>query len=1011
MQTQLVNGSASVAAQIAAPNHPASVAVNLKSKAVYRDDTSTPNLPNEADLRQSLLRIISEKTGYPLNAVNLDMDIEADLGIDSIKRVEILGAVQDLYPDLPQVELETLAELRTFNQAITLLRPADSIPEQSAPAESGPDQSAAKPAKVGIQAEAQVETAPKAKMDPLQREANHSIKRRAVQLQFLPKPDWIERTPPPGAVTLLTDNGSPLTVQLAEALQAKGWKVVVLRFPNSLVKRQVMLPKAIERVSLSSLTADHLCQQVKKIEARYGAIAVLIHLDPSANLANINQDNQAKQPCTIRITTCLQQVFLLAKYLQPSLTQAAAAGFAGFFTVTHLDGELGLSPTAEFHPVNAGLLGLTKSLSREWDQVMCRSIDLSPELTTEQMTAAILAELHDPNRLLAEVGYSIQGRSTLVCQQLDSLDLTDSTIEWNNRSNTGCNLDPDTIFLVSGGAKGITAECVIKLAQTYSCQFVLLGRSPLTAEPDWAKGYTGAALKQQIMQHLTIAGKAATPVEIQPIFQQIEAQRAITETLQAIEQAGGRAEYISVDITDSVALQNELQAALGAKINAVKGVIHGAGNLADKRIEKKTLQDFTTVFDVKVQGLENLLRCVPVEQLEYLVLFSSVVGFYGNAGQTDYAAANEVLNKTAHLVQQNHPGCHVVAFNWGPWENGMVTPELKRLFAQHKVKTISVEQGTAHFIAELTHNQTAAKATQIVIGGPLPRPPQQPNSGLKTYQIQRRLAVADNPFLLDHMIQQHPVLPATCAMAWMANACEQLYPGYKFFKQTDFKVLKGIILDPVEVGNYTLELEEVEKQPEAIQCLAKIRSHQNGRERYHFRTHLTLVRQLPDAPLHRCFNLSLGAAMLPDTAIYSSTSGLFHGPAFQGIQRVLNFSPDHITVECRLPNFSNHYYGQFPVQSLNPYIADVQLQPLLLWTQHFHQQGCLPSEAADYEQFAEIVFDQPFYVSAQIISKNRTAVIANMVTHDRDGRVYSRLFGAKGVILPLAKLLALSEHQ
>jgi NADP-dependent 3-hydroxy acid dehydrogenase YdfG/uncharacterized protein YjaG (DUF416 family) len=522
-------------------------------------------------------------------------------------------------------------------------------------------------------------------------------------------------------------------------------------------------------------------------------------------------------------------------------------------------------------------------------------------------------------------------------------------------------------------------------------------------EPDWAKGYTGAALKQQIMQHLSSAGKTAMPVEIQTIFQQIEAWREITATLQAIEQAGGRAEYISVDITDAEALQSKLK----GKLDSVKAIIHGAGNLADKRIEKKTLQDFTTVFDTKVIGLKNLLQSVPINQLEHLVLFSSVAGVYGNVGQTDYAAANEVLNKMAHCIQQSQPSCHVVAMNWGPWDSGMVTSELKQLFAQRHIETISVEIGTQCLIEELS----CQNAVQVVIGSPLSLPPQKLNPVLKTHQIHRRLAVINNPFLQDHMIHHHPVLPATCAMAWMANACEQLYPGYRFFSQTGFKVLKGIILDEAITDEYTLELEEIEKQAEVIKCIAKIRSNQNGRERYHFRAHLTLMQQRPAAPVHRSYNLSFGEPMLPDASIYSSTSGLFHGQSFQGIQRVLNFSSEHITVECALPNYGNQYYGQFSVQSLNPYVADVQLQPLLLWTQHFHQQGCLPSEAAEYEQFAEIEFDQPFYVSTQIVSKNRTAVVANVITHDGDGRVYSRMFGAKGVVLPLTKLLAASQDR
>jgi acyl carrier protein len=69
-------------------------------------------------LAQSLLDIVSEKTGYPTDILELSMDMEADLGIDSIKRVEILGALEDKHPDLPEVDGDALAELRTLGQVI-----------------------------------------------------------------------------------------------------------------------------------------------------------------------------------------------------------------------------------------------------------------------------------------------------------------------------------------------------------------------------------------------------------------------------------------------------------------------------------------------------------------------------------------------------------------------------------------------------------------------------------------------------------------------------------------------------------------------------------------------------------------------------------------------------------------------------------------------------------------------------------------------------------------------------
>ncbi len=104
------------------------------------------------------------------------------------------------------------------------------------------------------------------------------------------------------------------------------------------------------------------------------------------------------------------------------------------------------------------------------------------------------------------------------------------------------------------------------------------------------------------------------------------------------------------------------------------------------------------------------MRCVTPSQLNYLVLFSSVVGFYGNVGQSDYAIANEILNKSAHLVKRNYPQSHVVAINWGPWDSGMVSPELKQAFAERNIETIPVAVLAQMLVDELAiGNQESIK--------------------------------------------------------------------------------------------------------------------------------------------------------------------------------------------------------------------------------------------------------------------------------------------------------------
>jgi len=561
-----------------------------------------------------------------------------------------------------------------------------------------------------------------------------------------------------------------------------------------------------------------------------------------------------------------------------------------------------------------------------------------------------------------------------------------------------------SVFLVSGGARGITAQCVIKLAQHQPGKFILLGRSAIAlSEPDFAQGcFEEPVLKKRIMENLLSQGEKPTPMSLQKVYNSIISSREIKETISRIEKTGNTAEYISVDVTDPIALNDKI-AAVVKRTGAITGIIHGAGNLADKLIEKKTEQDFEKVYTAKVKGLENLLACVHPSQLQHLVLFSSVAGFYGNIGQTDYAIANEILNKSAHLIKQKYPDCHVVAINWGGWDSGMVTPELKKAFAERGIDIIPVEVGTKMLVKEL--NAINSATTQVIIGSPITPPPAELDSELKSYRIRRKMTLEANPFLVDHTIAGFQVLPATCAMSWMINACEELYPGYTYNNCREFKVLKGITFNDTLASEHILELQEIAKVgSQSIEFQATILSKTpQGKTHYHFKAFVTLLRQMPEVPIYEGLNLEEDNIITTTgKAFYQNgDSTLFHGPAFQQITRVLNINSKKITVECLWKNITEQQQGQFPVRWHNPYTTDLSTQSLWIWLSHLHQEVCLPGQLTHSEQFGVTPCNEPFYVSCEIEGKTQTGVTANFILHSREGEIYSRIMGAKAVIWPM----------
>ena len=782
-------------------------------------------------------------------------------------------------------------------------------------------------------------------------------------------------------ICLLTNDGSETAIKLAQSLTAEEWKVVLLSFPQSIVPQQLPLSRAINSVTLADMSEKHLQQQLETIIDRYGKIGAFIHLSP------INLDNT-------KAKAILKSVFLLAKHLKQSLNEAATRGRSWFITVSRLDGKLGLGNNGDFEVISGGLFGLAKTLNWEWQPVFCRSLDLSPKLDVETAVNSILSELYDPNISVAEAGYSSQGRVTLVGEDYPP-------------ALTAANIDRDSVFLVSGGGRGITAQCVIKLSKYYRCKFILLGRSQLKLEPDWANNYTEEReFKKRAFSALSKQGIKPQPKEINQLIKGILATREIKQTLQEIEELGSTAIYISVDLTDDVNLQEKLNPVIN-KLGQITGIIHGAGVLADKLIEYKTEQDFERVYTTKIAGLQNLLTCVNLQQIKHLILFSSAAGFYGNIGQADYAIANEILNKFAYQFKHQYSQCRVVAFNWGPWSSGMVTSELKKVFSQRGITVIPVDIGTKIFVDEIVRG----KSVQVLVGSSLVNPVSSRSSDLKSYRIRRKLTLKNNPILQEHVIGDRVVLPATFAIAWFADTAEKLYPDYHFFSCQNYKVLKGIVFDYSLAEEYILDIKEIRKEENFnIELSVLIWRENNSRTRYNYQAEIKLIRDKLPAPNYN--NFELISEEKPIDIFPYRDKILFHGERIQGIKKILKIAPNKLILECKLPSIEDSDLGQFANRSFNAIAADIQFQCLLLWARYYSNGAGLPSFCRYGEHYSDIPAGETFYVSLEVKSQSATKLVADVISHDKSGKIYTRIQDAEMTISKqLDRLLQKRDEQ
>ncbi len=274
-------------------------------------------------------------------------------------------------------------------------------------------------------------------------------------------------------------------------------------------------------------------------------------------------------------------------------------------------------------------------------------------------------------------------------------------------------------------------------------------------------------------------------------------------------------------------------------------------------------------------------------------------------------------------------------------------------------------------------------------------------SGLRKYQIKRKLTLDENPFLYDHMIGGNPVLPATCAATWIASVCEQLYPGYVFFSLEKYRVLKGIVFDESLSDEYVLDLKEVSKTETGeieFDALIWSKNHQ-GKTLYHYSLRAKLMRDAPISPRNPEPILASATDMdnMTGQELYKNGT-LFHGPSFQGVDRVLHVSPGKLIMRCVLPEVDQKYQGQFPVQTGNPFIYDAIVQSLLIWAQYYYNAPCLPSRMEKLEQYKAIPFNQPCLVTMRVTSQNELSVTADITVQDEFGKVFVNITGLEGTI-------------
>lgn len=693
-----------------------------------------------------MIDFIVDQTGYSPEIIDLDADLEAELGVDSIKKAQLLGELASHF-ELQNVDLRklrladfpTLGSIRDFvyehdtNQII--------VPSVSA-ANRRP---IAAPSRLPIPATGTC--------------------RFGLGMVDSPRRVGMPSMPNLSGGALIVGN-NPLGKAMAEKIASMG--IVVHCLSTS-----------------ETITIDETLAKIwQTCETPHLFITTPHDEDALGDLTTAAWNDRRESALSVPFRICqlwMQRMIDLHLMKQASLV-----------TVVNAGGDFGFSGSCVVTPESGGLAGLTKAMlieawMRGYRQTPMKVVDIVAETSIEAAVEGIFSELAVPSHD-EEVCVDGQSRTVVRPSYLPLSAGVSGTAAPPTRGGT---------WIVSGGGRGITALTSLALAEKYNLKLHLLGTAPapvLTDEVRLRAQSDRAVLRREIMAGAQQAGE--NPIDA---WRDLEKAIEIDATLRQCESKEISATYHCVDVSDAVAVSTLLDR-IRRIDGPIRGVIHGAGAGQDARFDRKRLDKVQKCIRAKVDGAISLAESTINDPLEWFVGFGSISGRFGANGHTDYSLANDMLAKIIGRLRQQRPTLRGVTFHWHAWGDiGMATkPEAKLALEMIGMEFMPASEGLQHFLDEfdrggdlvevlITDRNYIRKffpgfgsSNDLTAALPILAPSGCSNSQADNASDRPWTVTLDplrDRFLSEHLVGGKPTLPFVVALEMMAEAAKHACGG------------------------------------------------------------------------------------------------------------------------------------------------------------------------------------------------------------------------------------------
>ncbi|MEO0373277.1 MAG: SDR family NAD(P)-dependent oxidoreductase [Cyanobacteria bacterium P01_A01_bin.17] len=880
-----------------------------------------------------LVTFIVQQTGFPRDSVTLDTKLLDDLNLDSIKAGEVIAAATQTFAVAGKVDPASMANatIQEIAEAIRLEMPQGG----SVSVSSGGSALTQAPPAVGVtpSAKTPVQTAEPVQPARVRDYIVQTVAEASSPVSFgqHPEADW----PTAHAVILHEPGDREVAQGIEAALHRQGAQVQALLFEEAQVR------EVVERNDLTHF------------------VAIL----PQAPESATSTDERLS-----KMIARLRSVATLAPGTAQRHKTVAYVQFGG--------GHFGSRPP--FTAVEQCCsIGFACSLHLERPDLKVRVIDFSTEIQPADLAERVVQEMTTQHAYLA-AGYDADRvRYVPMPQVQEPVDYQARDIGWT----------ADDVVLVTGGAKGITAECAFTLAKATGVRMALVGRSPV---PD---RNTPQGAKSEVIR-----------------------------TLDRFSEHGLICQVYSCDVTDFQAL-SALVAQIEQSLGKVTGLIHGAALNRPRLISQVSTEEALTEVKPKLKGLLNLCQIFETRSLKLFAGFSSVIGVTGMQRNAWYGFANESLDLILRRFKAQHPETAVVSTAYSVWEEVGMGARMGsvRSLAKMGIQAIPKAEGAARFLHLMTHEPADQR---VVIAAPMQALSAFESAGLDTWLPRKcappsdlkfleevllweenveilartHLSLEKDAYLLDHCYKGSYLFPTVFGLEAMAQAVAYVTNTEQFpvLHIEDVRLDRPIVVDkdrPLEIEIHAEVLERAFRGAPQRVCVT-IKTAKTGFAIAHFSAIFVLGTEttsssepmtLPSQPLD----------IQPQRDLYSWL--LFQGPRFQRLSKIYQLDSQSCTFETQrdfafpsdAQSDSERLHGIFLLG--DPYYRDTLLQAGQLV---IPQDNCLPIRIDRIEIYQPQIADQESCLCVTVPQGREGKQFSNQVSAmTPDGQLLERLSG------------------